>query len=468
MKRLVAMTLVLVTACAAPPPPRDPEMPPDTPDEWTAARTVGEVAVASDWWVDFGDERLAGLVREALERNPSLREAAARVTASLAIAKAVGADLYPQVGAGATARTGEQFIGKSAFADPTARTEAYGVSLNLSWEVDLWGRIRSGQAAAMADAQAHQAILEGAYISLAAQTCKAYFAAVEADRQVVVAEENLRSARGLAERIRVRYLDGLRTVLELKLAESEVSSAESSLHFRRQLLDAAIRQLETLAGRYPGGDAEIPEALPGIPEPIPLGVPADIVARRPDLVAAERILAASGARVEEARASLYPRVSIAGDAGLVCDDIGDLLKGDFGVWSLVGNLTAPLFQGGRLRANVAAREAQEEEAVASFANVVLRAFQEVETTLAAERFIEAQEESLGRLVEEAVMSVDISEDRFLAGLVNILAVLEARRRSFTSQSLHLDALRRRLSTRVDLYVALGGGFERERIELAKE
>jgi NodT family efflux transporter outer membrane factor (OMF) lipoprotein len=471
MKRLSTFVLVVALAavgCKTPPPPAAPESPVDLPGNWTTRPGPEEFGVTETWWQDFGDPVLDQIVGEALANNPSLLEAEARVRQAAAQAVIAGARLSPFVGAGAQIGGSERFIGKSEFAEPTLQSQSHGVSLNFSWELDLWARIRSGQAAAVADVEASRAFYHGARLSLAAQTAKAYLAVVESERQVKVAEDNLASAEGLLERIRDRFREGLRTALDLKFSETEVSSAAAQLTARRRVLDATKRQLETLLARYPDATLIAAAGLPDAPPPVPTGIPADVLARRPDLVAAEKQYVAAFYRVAEAEKSLYPRISLTGDAGLASSALEDVVAGDFGVWSLVGSLTQPVFEGGRLRANIRGAKAREEERVAAFANSVLRALAEVEISLAADGFLARQETEIAGLVEESQASVDLSEERFLSGLASFLGVLEARRRFFVAQSELLRTRLDRLNSRIDLYVALGGGFHRDRVTVVEE
>jgi outer membrane protein, multidrug efflux system len=456
--------LLALAACATVPPAPAPKMPVEAPSAWTAnAVESGTGGRRHDWWRDFGDARLSALVEEALRRNPRLDEAAARVRQACALAGVAEAGLVPHIDVGVEGARARRFVGDIPRQDNTSRSDLFGASLNVSWELDVWGRIEAGHQASLKDVDTQRALYHGASLSLAGQTSKAYLTAVESRMQVVVAEAALTSAEDLAGRVRERFAQGLRRALDVKLAESEVASARSSLHQRRRVHDLSVRQLEILAGRYPASSALTSSVLPALPGPVPAGVPADVLARRPDLVAAERRLAANWARVHEADAGLYPRIALTASKGLASDDLDDLLGGHFGVWSLVGNLTAPLFSGGRLRANAKLMKARHEESIAGFASAVLAAFGEVEGALAREGYLRDQGAALDDLVRDARASVDLSQARYHAGLSDILGVLEARRRHFDARSALLLIQRERLVARVDLHVALGGGFEKDRI-----
>jgi len=461
----IVVLALLLGGCRSVPEPAAPELPVEAPPAFTAEGEGEKLPLTGTWWRDFDDPMLDGYVREALLKNPALDEAEARVRAALALAEIAGADLLPHLNANQSISRNNAYLGEplQPGAPSTLVTDRFGVSLNLSWEWDVWGRIRAGEAASLADVEAQQALLHGAALSLATQISKAYFSVVEAENQVKVAENQLASASSLASRIRRRFERGLRGALDVKLAETEVADAETSVFFRRRLADGARRQLETLAARYPSGTAEVAAGLPELPKPVAAGIPADIVRNRPDLVAAERFLASTGYRVSEAEAGLYPRIALTASGGLASADLAGLLSGDFAVWSLAQNLVAPIYQGGRLRANVRRTEATREEAAAAFAGRALVAFSEVETALAAEHFLLDQTKSLRALVRETEASVTLSQSRYLAGLGSILAVLEARRRDFGARSLLLRSRLDRIVTRVDLIAALGGGTNLEAI-----
>jgi NodT family efflux transporter outer membrane factor (OMF) lipoprotein len=433
------------------------------PESWTAGRTPAGGAVANSWWNHLGTAALDSLVTEAWAHNYDLQAAAARLDMAQAQARLAGAPLQPQLSATAGgARRKQNFIGFPLSAEggavPRSTTSNYGVDLNLSWEVDLWGRLRAGAAAALADLQATGADLRGAYLSLAAQTARAYFAAVEARRQVELAAATVENYRLSTEQIHHRYQRGLRSSLDLRLGRSNLAAARAALQQRRQQQDRVRRQLELLLGRYPEAALEVEGELPVLAEPVPAGLPADLIGRRPDLAASERRLAASERRLAAARAALYPRISLTASGGRSSSELGDLLDGDFSVWNLVANISQPILQGGRLRAGVDLARAEADQALLVYAGSVLRAYAEVEEALAAEVFLAAQEEALAVAVEEALAARQLAAARYGKGLADLITLLEAQRRAFDAESRLLAVRRQRLDGRVDLHLALGGGF----------
>lgn len=460
---------LLSAGCATLPPSPAPDTRIELPSDFGSggpapATTDGSASLSDQWWISFQDPQLGALIEQALENNLDLQTTAARVDAALAQARIVGADLAPQAGASLNSRRSKQnFIGLPipGAQDRVLSTTStnHGLSLNVSWEPDLWGRLRAGKAAALGDARAAALELDAARVSLAGQIAKVYFAQLEAAQQVALDQQTLASRRQTAEQIGLRYDRGLASPLEVRLARTQVANLEASLVANRQRADRLTRQLEVLLGEYPDGDLVHEGALPSPPGATPSGVPSDLLLRRPDLaIARERALAAAQ-RVRQAEAALYPSFSLTASGGTSSNELDDLLDGDFSVWSLATSLLQPIFQGGRLRAAVDLNEAVHEQTLLAWVQQTLLAFSEVETQLAAERFTQDRLDALDRALTEAREAERLALDRYLAGLAGYLDLLDAQRQAFGAESQLLSARRARLDARIDLILALGGGFE---------
>jgi len=463
LRPFIALVVTVTVGCAAAPPVEPPQLDVTVPDTWTAADTsVGEVA--PDWWTDFGEPGLSAAVEIALEGNFDLAAAAARLEQAAADARIASSALQPTVQASYNgSRRKQNFVG---FPIPglegrvlsTVSTNQ-GVSLDVSWEIDLWGRLRADAQAALADLQRSAADLRGAQLSMAGQTVKAWFAIAEARQQVALSDETVGSFLASAEQVRERFESGIRPALDLRLALLNLANAEALRDQRRQQLDASARQLEVLLGRYAAGTIDQPSSLPDVTADVPGGIPADLVARRPDLVAAERQVAAAGARLGVARKQLLPNITLTAATGTATNALRSLLDGNFGVWSLLGNVVAPLWQGGRLRAQIDRAEAQTAEVLANYANTALVAYAEVETALAAEAFLADRVGHLTNAVEQARAAERLAEERYRAGLDTYITVLDSQRSAVQADGDLIAARRLRLENRVDLYLALGGGFD---------
>ncbi len=432
------------------------------PDAWTAGESV-PAAGPSDWWTSFGDEGLDGVVSRVLQRNQDLRAAAARIEAAQAQARIASAAQLPQLDAGFDLGGRKQnFLGlrlPGAEGSVLSRTfSSTGLSLNLGWEVDLWGKMKAGKLAAVANAQARQAELEAARLSLSARAARAWFAAIEADRQVELARSSVESYRMSAGRIRARFEGGVRPALDLRLALAELRIAEAVLQSRLESADRSARQLQILMGDYPDGRHELGKDLPEGPDRVPTGLPSELVHRRADLVAAERDLLAADARIAEARAQLRPRFSLTTTFGTSSDQLRNLLSAELLVWSLLGNVVQPVFNRGRLKAGVTLNQARAEEAAARYESAVLAAYNDVEAALAAEEVLRRRLEAIEDAAEQSVAARDLAEQRYRSGLAGIITLLAAQRTAIDSESQLLTLRRLQLDNRVNLHLALGGSF----------
>jgi NodT family efflux transporter outer membrane factor (OMF) lipoprotein len=460
----VCFAALFATGCASAPEYQPPPVQVDAPSMWTAGALDTAEASMDDtrWWADFADTRLDSLVEEALRHNYDLVVAAARLDQAAALAKIVGADKWPQLSAGLRgARQKNILVGIPIPGDRTIYNNSFGVSLDAQWEIDLWGRIYKAQNAALAEVEASWADLSAARLSIAAQTAKSWFALTEAKQQVELAEKTVESFQTSADYVRKRYQQGVRTSLDVRLALANLAGAEALLELRYQQLDRAKRQLEILLGRYPAAAVEAPAELPGMPPDLPGGLPSELLIRRPDLIAAERRYAASQARISEARRAFFPRITLTGALGTLSNEVEDLVKGDFSVWSVAARATQPIFQGGRLRANLAQSHAVADQALAGYAASLLQAFGEVESAIVAEHRLAKRVEYTQEAADQSVAAQTLAERQYAAGLVDYISVLETQRRALNSASDLISVKRERLDARINLHVALGGGFDLE-------
>jgi NodT family efflux transporter outer membrane factor (OMF) lipoprotein len=454
ISNLLLAVIPALAGCQTQVPEPSSELELETPQTWTATETSNKVPLlATDWIESFDDPTLTKIVAEAIEANYDLAATAARLNAARASAIVSGADRYPQLSAGAD---GSQRELRSD--EDRLRTESYSLSLDLSWEIDIWGRLNDRARAGQADYEAAQADYEAARLSLAAITARSWFNAVEAELQVQLAENIYRSFQSNLETIENRFRTGLSRALDLRLTRANVAAAASNLEFRLRRRDEAIRSLETILGRYPNASQVASSHLPRPPAAVPAGLPADLISRRPDLIASERRLAAADARYRESKKAMLPSIRLTGSAGTTSAELGDLLDGDFGFWNLAGGITQPLFQGRRLKAGSERSKANREAVLAEYASSALQAFREVETTLAAENTLLREEAALKMAEEESIAAEDLAWEEYEAGLSDIITVLESQRRAFSAQRDLLSTRNSRLQNRINLHLALGGSF----------
>ncbi|MCS1411619.1 MAG: Outer membrane protein OprJ [Verrucomicrobia subdivision 3 bacterium] len=456
----IVLALGLVGCVSAPEKQAPPESLP-IPEVWSESGGISE-SERPLWWEAFMSDELTALLKEGFAGNPDLQAMVARVEAAGANARIAGADLYPSLSAGLNGlRQKQNFIG---FPIPgstsnvlSTQATTYGLSLSTSWEIDLWGRVRAGRRAALADSEAALADLQMRKLSLAAQLSKAWVGAVAAAEQLRVAVASAESFRETAAKIEDRYEQGLRTVLELRLSVNSVATADALVEERRQQLHRALQQLELLLGRYPAGKIQVNGPLPPLRGAVAAGIPSRVVERRPDLVAAERRLAAADQRLWQSRAALFPQISLTSSTGTSTAELNDLLDTGFSVWSLAGNLAQPILQGGRLRAGVDLSKAQTREAAALYVGAVLQAFSEVEFALTSETLLKNREGHIRLAAAESEAALVLANRRYESGLEELINVLESQRRSLSDAIQVIDVQRARLLNRIDLYLALGGG-----------
>ncbi len=345
---------------------------------------------------------------------------------------------------------------------PSNISQQFGVNLNAAWEVDLWGRAKAGQEAAIADAEARAYEFEAARVSLAGQVTKAWLALGEANEQVELAVEGVQASGVLADAVRERFeraiADGGGTASQVRLTESERSSRQGALAQRKQERERVLRQLELLMGKYPSGSLSTGARLPSFPGSTPSGLPSELLLRRPDILAAERELASAGRRVKQGKLARFPSLNLTGSAGTTTESIRDVFKSDFSVWSVGGGLTQPIFQGGAITGEIEKEQATEREETAMLRKTVLDAFGEVEQALVAEGFLAERERAGALAAALAKEAAGRANEEFSAGTAGVLDLIEATQQKIDSASQYAAIRRLRLENRVDLHLALGGDF----------
>ena len=431
--------------------------PVETAAAWTTSSAKYSGPVSPDGWLkDIPSSQLKALVKEAQRRNHDLKAAAARMRAARARSVIEGADRFPQISA-------EQDVSRTQTVD-RQRSNDFSLGLNLSWEIDLWGRLRDSTNAAGRDARAAEADYRAARLSLAANTAKAWFNAVETELQLKLTRDTLTSFKSNLDVIQRAFDagiddDGGDIALDLRLARANVSTAENQQALAGRNRDLAARSLETLLGRYPANTAKIGKELPSLRRKVPAGLPSELLLRRPDLIAAEQRLLAQGLRVSAAKKAFLPSFNLTARGGTSTSEFSDFLSADRLVGSIAAGLTQPIFEGKRLKGNVALSEADRDEALQIYAQATLEAFREVETTLAAERYLAAQETALVSAAKESDAAEELAVQQYGRGLVDIITVLDSQRRAFDAKRSLIAIRNERLQNRIDLYLALGGDFD---------
>jgi len=446
----VSWLLLMLGACATTPPPPPEEiieqaLPATTeiPAEFEAG--AGDSGLVDDGWIaTFGDPRLERLVDEAISNNLDLRLAASQVERAAGLARLAGAALKPAVGLGGSA--GENWSQKEIFSGTSSKA-----ALTMSWEVDVWGKLRQRAAAGEAGLEASTADFEFARQSIAATTAKTWFLATEITQQLALAEQGVEIFSEILDIVKAKEEVGQISMQDVHLTSADVASAEESVQQARSARESIQRGLEVLLGRYPAAEIETAgEQLP-VPPGISVGVPSDLVARRPDLRAAEARVRAAFHLTEEARLAKLPSFDLSLSAGYtsLTDFIGQLGAG----------VVAPLYTGGALEGQLEVATADQKAAVAAYGKAILTAFQEVENALANERFFATREELLQRAVADNQRAYELALAQYEVGRIEVLNVLQIQARVLAARSALIAIQNERLATRVDLHLALGGSFE---------
>ena len=423
---------------------------PDTPDVWSSAvENVGDVQIG---WIDeIGDPVLSQLVAEAQQNNKDLQIAAANVERSWALAGQAGAGLSPAVSLSSGADRSGNADGLSS--------AGYNVGVQASWELDVWGRIRAGNQAAVLSAQSAESDFVFSQNSLAAAVARAYFLAIEADRQVKVAENTLRALTETDRIVRVQNEFGLATSQDVALSRSDLARTRSSLVAAQGAQRNALRALEVLLGRYPAAELSVRMDLPAVPALPPAGTPSSLLERRPDVIAAERSVAAAFNSLDQAKAAQMPSISLTGSVGGASNDLSDLLNPTNIAWQAATSLVAPLIDGGLREAQVDQATAEQKQAIAAYGQTTLNAFQEVENSLDQNVVLRDQAAALNESAEEANKALRVVRLRYDEGETDLLDVLTIQQRVFTADADLVSIERARLDEWIGLNLALGGSWK---------
>jgi len=450
-----------ISGCTMGPEPERPTTAADVGDRYVFASDVAttEPPEVSPWWRAFGDETTVELVELALADNTDLRTAAARVLeAEAALEKAGGARL-PQVGYGVNATKQRNSFVLPEIGRRNIESTTYAYNFNVSWQADLFGRLKRTRQAQWAQLLAEEAAQEAVVHAVVASVVRARVAVATAFRALEINREITRSWQATTRTVERRYRAGVAGAVELHLARENLAAAQASEVVIGGQLEQARLALDVLVGRRPGSAAMLPDSLPQLPslDPVPLGLPAALLDRRPDLRRAEMQLEAATYGVGAAIANLYPDLSLTGSVGENGDRINDLDLTNF-VYNLVANLTGPIFTGGQRRADVAAARARAEQAAAAYAGAVLNALREVEEALVLSDASTSSYELTTQRVAEARAADRLAKERYQRGVESLLTVLETERRLRLAEQAIITNTASVWNTRIDLFLSLGGDW----------
>ncbi len=454
LRRLSACALAsLLGACAlAPAPEREALVKEALPQTSVPPRYASpggaSGAVGNEWLATFHDPELDALVREAMAYNADLRVAQARVEQAAAYLKASGASLYPQVNI--LARGGGKMSDSSGLS---------GVGLFANWELDLWGRVRSGQAFAQYQYESAQLDAEYARQSIAALVAKGWLLAIEARMQKAQAQAMREASARLAGLAEDRLRVGNGDEFDVTIARAGVATLQDTERGLDASYQQALRGIETLVGRYPSASLTAPPQLPAWPGDVPVGLPSELLERRPDVVAAERRVAGAFYRIEEAKAARLPKITLTASVTSISSELFVLKNTNDVVLSLGAQLLQPIFLGGLLQAQVDVRTAEQKQAIAEYGRISSRAFTEVEDALSNGFALADRETYLAAAVKENARALDLAGVRFRVGSGDLRGVQQQQMALYSAQVALLRVQAERRVQRVNLHVALGGSFD---------
>lgn len=453
---LVALAAVVLAGCAVGPNYRRPAL--DVPEETRGEAGPPEPDSLADlpWWEVFGDPVLQDLIREALASNHDLRAAVARVEQARQLVGVARADLLPQIGYNGEAARGRFFVPGA----PSNETlNSFLGSFNLAWEIDIWGRIRRATEAARAEYLGTEDFRRGVLLTLVSDVAQAYFDLLSLDRELEIAKLTTEAFDDTVQLFTDRYEGDVGTLLEVERGVAARAQAAATIPTIEAQIVAKENQLCILLGRVPG---DIVRGTPlneqSLPPDVPVGIPSQLIERRPDIRQAEQAVVAANANVGVAVGNFFPRLGLSTLYGGQSSEIEALVKGAGNIWAVAGTLAGPIFQGGRLLASYRATKAEWEASVQDFQQTTLNAFAEVSNTLVLEEKLQGVREQKEVQVRALGKSVELALERYHEGISSYYEVLEAQQELFPAQLTLAQTIRDQLVAVVVLYRALGGGW----------
>jgi len=418
------------------------------------ARGGAQGTVELNWLESFDDNQLVALIGEAVSSNYALEQERARLAQAEQLVVIVRADRFPEldVSLGGTRRGFDDAGGNRV------TVNSFDAGVDLLWQIDLWGKLSKTQQAAQLAFAAQQARLDGTARDLAIATASSVFRVMEARQLQQVAQRRLDNAIESHDIVASGYRQGLNDALDLYLARNQMERQQANLAEQQQLVVEAIADLQLALARYPDGKMLLEGELPIVTDPVPVGLPSELLTRRPDLQEAWLNLLSADAELAAAHKARFPSLSLVGGGGVASVEFADLLDGDGATWSMLGNLSQPLFDSGRL----AAREEQALQRVRAaeqqYLGLVYSAFAEVENAISQSSSLAERYESFQEAEKNAHAALSLALEQYRRGLVAYTTVLESQRQAFDAEVTVVQLRNLLLQNRLSLYQALGGGF----------
>ena len=410
----------------------------------------------SGWLLTLNDDRLEQFVQTALNNNPDLRASAANLQASIQNARVTGANLLPQLDLDFN-RSRTQTENTDDTSTTPIYTTAYTRSLNVSWEIDIWGKLNASKKAAVLDAETERANYAAAKLALVANVARAWFNLNALKLRLETAELRLDSQQNTLSVIEDNYKSGLDSALEVYLNRTDLAIQESAIIDLQDSLAQATRAFKQLLGEYPSSNIDFESKLPLLDANIPAGLPSDLLKRRPDVLASLRQWQASELNTKAASKARLPSFSLTASYGGSSEELRFLDQRQL-LWNLVNNLSLPIFQGGRLDAQAKQAKFLQDASFENYVSVLLNSFTEVENSLNTEQALQKSFNATKNAAFYSESGYQLALDQYQSGLINYTTLLESQRRWFDAQSNLIDLKNDLLQNRIALYLALGGDF----------
>ena len=408
------------------------------------------------WWQVFNDKALQALISEGLANSYDLQVTVARIDEAAAQVGIVRADLYPQVNYQALATRQRSFV---PLQPPVNLTyNSFGLGASAAWEIDVWGRIRHASDAARANLFAQEDVRRGVMLTLVSEIAAGYFLLIELDRELAIAQDSAAVYKRTTDLFSQRYEAGRDSKLGFVRAQANLESSTATIAALQRAITQQENALCVLVGAYPRPIARGMVLTQQSTPATPVGMTTDLLQRRPDILQAEQVMIGANAEIGVAVANYFPRIGLGALFGWEATRPEDLFKSAWEVWGLAANLTGPIFQGGRLRSAKQAQEAFWRESIAQYRKSVTVAIQETSDALIAQQTLVGQRAAEERQVASLKESVDLSLQRYNAGRASYFEVLEAEQQLFPSEDALAQTQRDQLLAVVNLYKALGGGW----------
>ncbi len=457
--------VTILGGCAVGPDYKRPAV--DSPDAFRFSENPPTASSLADlpWWQVFKDPMLQSLIGTALTNNYDLKQAVARVEQARYQASAVNAAFFPQVGYSGDIGRGKNAVFNTPSALNGATTTSAQLNLNAAWEVDLWGRIRRSSEAARAQYLATDEARRGVMISLVSQVASTYFQLLQYDQELLIQQAATNAYAGSYRIFNDRRINGVASKLETDRASASLANAAATIPQLQLQIATTENQLNLLLGRNPGPIAR--NSLTNQPQltpEIPAGLPSELVRRRPDVLQSEQTLIAANANIGVSVANFFPQIGLTTFLGKASPELSAFSAGSANMWNLGATMTGPIFQGGQLRAQYRASKAQFDQASAAYQQSVLTAFQEVSNALITREKLAEVYVFDGQAVVALAESVELATQRYLNGKSSYYEVLQAQQELYPTQRAQVQTQVGELTAVVQLYKALGGGWQTERPE----